>query len=128
MGLKILSSRHHSDLWWSLQLMCNRLDAELFCMSGMDWYNKGYFMMHPYPEKKDPSRYMAKKFLVDDIWESKALPTQRGCTDYPTIKPLTLEEFVATDIDLVICTNRENENPFYRLKEIKPNLKFVRQV
>ena len=126
--MKILSSIHQKDLWWSLQLLCNRLGAELYCMSGMEWYEQGYFMMHPHPDKKDPLGYMAKRFLVDDVWEGKALPTQRGCSDFPALRLLKFEDFKSTDIDVIICTNRENEIPFHRLKAIKPNLKFVRQV
>jgi len=124
----VLVNRHHPDLYWSFHLMAKRLGWDLYIPAGMEWFDEGYFMMHEYPEKKDPKRYMAEWFLVHDLWGNKTKHTMKGCTDYPLVKPLTLQEFKDTDMDMIICTNRENEVPFYGLKELKPNLKFVRHV
>ena len=94
----------------------------------MEWFDKGYYLMHQHPEKREPLKYMAKRFLVNDIWDDKSPATRRGCVDYPKLNTLTFEEFLDTDIDIILVTNRENEEPMSRLKQFKPNAKLVRQV
>lgn len=125
--MNVLANRHQADLWWSLHLLSKRLDFNLFCPYGMEWFDQGYFRMHEHPDKKDPARYMAKWFLVNDIWGNKAKHSIMGCPFYPEIKPLLLDNDIK--LDIIICTNRENEEPFKKYRdERQPQAKLVRQV
>ncbi len=126
--MNIFLNRHHSDLYWSLALLLEkRLGWKIFIPAGMEWFDKGYFLMHMHPRKREPFRFMAKWFLVDDLFGNKTKQTIKGCEDYPLVNPLTFQEFLDTPIDIIMATNRENEEPFYRLKEFKPKAKFIRQ-
>lgn len=131
--MNILSDFHHADLWWSLQLLSNRLGAILYRPCGTEWYDEGYFKLYSDLRRKDPSRYLAKQYLVDTIFDFDGetgigRETYNGCTDYPRFNLLTLDKARKTDIDVVLCTVHENEPYFARLKKFYPNAKFIRQV
>ena len=125
--MKVLVNRHHADLHWSFQLLADRLGWTLYIPFGMEWFEEGYFKMHEHPDKREPARYMAKWFLVDDIFGNRAKHTMKGCRDYPILRPLPLDRDVK--LDIIICTNRENEKPFRKYRdELQPQAKLVRQV
>lgn len=131
--MQILADFHHSDLFWSLQLLANRLGATLYRPYGMEWYDEGYFKLYGDLRRKDPYRWIAKQYLVDTLFDY-AGPTKigretyNGCKNYPFFNTLTLEEAKTTRIDIVICSVHENEPYFAKLKEFYPNAKFIRQV
>lgn len=133
--MNILADFHHADLWWSLQLLANRLGAILYRPYGLSWYDQGYFKLYGDLRRKDPTRWIAKQYLWDTIFD---LPntsivgigreTYNGCADYPKfnlLPPMLLEQI---PIDIVICSVNENEPYFAKLKEFYPNAKFIRQV
>ena len=131
--MNILVEFHHADLWWSLQLLADRLGAKLYRPYGMEWYDEGYFKLYGDLRRKDPIRYLAKQYLVDAIFDFNGQTgigreTNHGCRDYPMFNLLTLDEARKTQIDIVICSVNENEPYFSRLKEFCPNAKFIRQV
>lgn len=131
--MNILADRHHSDLFWSLQLLVNRLGAKLYTPYQMEWHDKGFFRMYGDLRRKDPERFLAKQYLVDTIFDYDgsmgiSRETYNGCTDYPRLNLLTLDQAKNTEIDIIICTLHENEKYFARLKEFYPNAKFIRQV
>jgi hypothetical protein len=146
--MKILCDLHHADLWWSLQLLANRLGATLFRPYGMEWYDHGYYKIYGDLRRKDPYRYLAKQYLEDTIFDYDGVgttvnlktekilrggtgigrETYNGCKDYPKFNLLTLEQAKNMDIDIVICSVHENEPYFAKLKEFYPNAKFIRQV
>lgn len=127
MGMNVLVNRHHADLYWSFYLLAQRLGWTLYIPYGMEWFDQGYFKMHDHPDKKEPARYMAKWFLEDDIWGGQAKHSRMGCVDYPPLRPLRLDDLV--DLDVIICTNRENEEPFRKYRDEKQaGAKLVRQV
>lgn len=131
--MNILTDRHHSDLAWSLQLLADRLGATLYFPAGMAWYEEGYFGCYGNLRAKDPNLWIAKQYLVDTIYDlEKGDPITReiyeGCTDYPHLKFLTLDQAKKVGLDIIICTLKENEPYFAKLKEFYPNAKFIRQV
>lgn len=127
--MKILTNKHNPELHWSLDILFQqRMGHELFIPRGMEWYDQGYYKMHKHLLRKDPERWMAKRCLVDSFYGDLPEMAFRGCKDYPKVKTLTLDQFKEANIDLVVCTNRENEEPLYRLKGFNPKLKFIRQV
>lgn len=126
--MNILADRHHADLWWSLSLLADRLDAKLYCPSGIEWFDEGYLRLYGDLKKKEPYRWLAKQYLEDTIFDGYFRETKYGCIDYPKPNLLTLEEFKNTDIDIIICTVHENEPYFAKLKEFHPKAKFIRQV
>lgn len=152
--MNILAEFHHADLWWSLQLLADRLGATLYRPYGMEWYDQGYFKLYGNLRAKDPERWIAKQYLEDTLFDHETLraywedisgvhdstlgpwnnrikigrETYNGCEDYPTFNTLTLEQAKNTQIDIVICSVHENEPYFAKLKEFYPNAKFIRQV
>jgi len=115
--INVLSYWHHSDLWWSLQLLCNRLGFTLSRMVGMEWYEKGFFDIY------DPQIY-AHKYLVDDVGLY-----QRLDPDFPSEKTLNFKSALETPIDIILCSNRETERPLWDFaRKHKPNAKLIRQV
>lgn len=139
--MNILSDFHHSDLFWSLQLLTNRLGDTLYRPYGMSWYDEGYFKLYGNLRAKDPERWIAKQYLEDTIFQLNPAmyrgegwaigrETYNGCNEYPFFRTLTLEQAKNIDggIDVIICTVHENEPYFAKLKEFYPNAKFIRQV
>jgi hypothetical protein len=131
--MNILVDFHHADLWWSLQLLANRLGATLYRPYGMEWYDQGYFKLYGDLRRKDPERWIAKQYLVDTLFSYAdnykiGRETYNGCKDYPLFNTLTLEQAKDAQIDVVICSVHENEPYFAKLKEFYSNAKFIRQV
>lgn len=136
--MNILADFHHADLWWSLQLLADRLGATLYRPYGMEWYDQGYYKLYGNLRAKDPERWIAKQYLVDTIFPlftsfttssfGIGRETYNGCLDYPEFRLLTLEDAKNIQIDIVICSVHENEPYFAKLKEFWHNAKFVRQV
>ena len=133
--MNILADRHHADLTWSLILLAKRLGANIYFPIGMEWYDEGYYRLYGDLKKKDPERWIAKKYLVDTYYNVKddviitadTVEKYEGCRDYPRLDVLTLEKAKNTQIDVVICSVNENEPYFAKLKEFYPNAKFIRQ-
>lgn len=133
--MNILADFHHADLWWSLQLLADRLGATLYRPAGMAWYDQGYFKLYGNLRAKDPERWIAKQYLEDTIFSLSGTSivgigreTYNGCEDYPKFNllyPMLLGEI---PIDIIICSVHENEPCFAKLKEFYPNAKFIRQV
>lgn len=131
--MNILADFHHADLWWSLQLLANRLGATLYRPYGLSWYDQGYFKLYRNLRAKDPERWIAKQYLVDTLFDHAGpyrggREQYNGCQDYPWFNCLTLEEAKNIQIDIIICSVNENEPYFAKLKEFYPNAKFIRQV
>lgn len=135
--MNILADFHHADLWWSLQLLADRLGATLYRPYGMEWFDQGYFKLYGNLRAKDPERWIAKQYLEDTLFEiihsshqSQMLgrETYNYCPDYPLFNVLTLDQAKQMQIDVVICSVHENESYFAKLKEFWPNAKFIRQV
>lgn len=99
----------------------------------MEWYTEGYFRMYGDLRRQDPYRYLAKQYLVDIFYDydgntAVGRETYGGCVDFPRFNLLTLDQAKEADIDIVICSLKENEAHFAKLKEFYPNAKFVRQI
>lgn len=126
---------HHADLAFSLVLLGNRLGARVFFPFGLDWFDKGYFSIYGDLRKREPYRYLAKKYLKDNYYPSDPAlgyilvtkETYNGCDDYPIPNLLMLDYAKNIQIDIIICTLHENEESFAKLKELWPNAKFLRQ-
>lgn len=124
---QVLVNRHHADLHWSIHLLSQRLGWDLYTQKGMEWFDNGYFQMHQHPDKENPGRYLAKWALDYEVWDDKSKHERRGCSDYPKLKTMTLDSDVK--LDIIICTNRENEEPMRKYRdERQPQAKLVRQV
>src|SRR5258708_10066122 len=134
--ITILADFHHADLWWSLQLLADRLGATLYRPRGMAFYDEGYYKLYGDLSKKDPQRYIAKKYLQDSIFDFTNDTTTRGIgeetyhgdKDYPIFNFLNPMSLGRMPMDIIICSVNENEEPFMRLKKFYPNAKFIRQV
>lgn len=120
----LLTYYHHSDLIWSLYLLCQRLGFKLHLMYGMEWYQRGFFKMYSHPRKSNPEEYFARRFLEDDL----DLLYKRN-PSYPPLDFITFQEACDNPVDLLLCSNREMELPLWFFKKIyKPNVILIRQV
>lgn len=133
--MNILADFHHADLWWSLQLLADRLGATLYRPYGMEWFDQGYFKLYGNLRTKDPERWIAKQYLWDTIFDLPGTytvgvgrETYNGCTDYPKFNLLNPMSIGEIPIDIIICSVHENEPYFAKLKQFYPNAKFIRQV
>ena len=120
-------------MWWSLQLLADRLGATLYRPYGISWFDEGYFSIYGDPRRQNPVRFLAQQYLVDTFYDydgktAAGRETYGGCTDYPRFNLLTLEQMKDIPIDIIICSLHENEPYFAKLKEFHPNAKFIRQV
>lgn len=128
--MKILACRHHASLFYSLKLLFeDRLGHELYFPIGMEWHEKGYWN---YTSNNDP--YVIQQFLVgfsnelvigqkhDDYIEVEELfhgYTQKG---------MTFDQFLKTDVDIIMPTIKNHEELFAKLiRDHKPNAKLIRQ-
>lgn len=122
-------------MWWSLQLLVDRLGGTLYRPVSMEWFDEGYYKLYGNLKAKDPDRWIAKQYLVDTIFTKDyshgiGRETYNGCLNYPKFNLMHFDDNFYTDIniDIVICSVHENEPYFAKLKEFYPNAKFIRQV
>jgi hypothetical protein len=107
----------------------------------MEWFERGYY----YQVQPD----VAKQFLVDSMFTVKDVgkyplahiptaPCERGVMismdaisggkHYPLLRTLSLEEFADTQIDIIMPTLSNNQEPWVRLrKDLKPGARLVRE-
>lgn len=128
--MKILCDFHHSSLFYSLKLLFeDRLGHELYRPIGMDWFDKGYWN---YTSNND--RQVIDQFLLGQPHEitvgedgGKFIKIQELFHGYEQ-KGLTFDQFLNTDIDIVMATIKNHEEVYDRLiKDHKPNAKLIRQ-
>lgn len=141
--MNILADFHHSDLWWSHHLIFEvGLGHKIYCPRGIEWFEQGYY--------GHPSLDVARQYLLHSFFKIEnagyypkihkpvidgASPTMRftpehinGCKYYPLIRTLTLEEFADTEIDVIMPTLSNNQEPWIKLKnKFKPKAKLARE-
>lgn len=142
--MNILCDFHHSDLWWSSHLIFEvGLGHKLFRPRGMEWFERGYY----YNVAPDVARqYLIHSFFgIEDarfypdvhlpLLEGVDARTMRmstdhisGCKHYPLMRTITLEEFADAEIDVIMTTLSNNQEPWARLrKDLKPKAKLLRE-
>jgi hypothetical protein len=141
--MNILCDFHHSDLWWSNHLIMEvALGHKLFCPSGMEWFERGYFghpsidvarqyLMHSFFKLEEARHYpQIYKPLIDNAEPSMRFTPEHinGCKYYPLIRTLTVDEFADTEIDIIMTTLSNNQGPWLKLRnDFKPKTKLIRE-
>ena len=127
--MKIFSDKHHSALAQSLKLLFeDRLGHTLYFPIGMEWSQEKWWLLHkPYDFNENTAKqYLEIKpehKLVDDHYESF---DTHELYDY---KSITLEQFKAMDIDIIIASVPDHWESFTRLRDkYKPNAKVICQM
>ena len=122
--LNVFADLHHGDLYHSLRMLFEkRLGGNLFRPIGLDWHKAGFW------------KYNDNLPTVNQYLQVRGGDVDNGthfiCPEGPhneTDKALTFEQFKKHDIDIVIGSVYQHEEPYTRLiKEHKPNAKFIRQ-
>lgn len=122
--MNVFADLHHGDLYHSLRILFERrLGGNLFRPIGLDWYKKGFWK---YSENMPTVRqYLdipANAIIKDDC---VLVPDTNHHDIY---KCLTFEQFLKTDIDIVVASVFQHEEPYSRLiKNHKPKAKLIRQ-
>jgi len=120
----VFADLHHGDLYHSLRMLFEkRLGWNLYRPIGLDWHQKGFW-------RYNDNLPTIKQYL-DIRGEDKDLGDHYACPEGPhneMDKALTFDQFLKKDIDIVIASVREHEEPYYRLiQEHKPAAKLIRQ-
>ena len=108
-------THHHAGLNYSMRLLAKRIGAEYFTPTGMEWASEGWWQIHkPYNYNEGT----AKQFLQikPEYALHESLPLNRIVAhtshyyEYAdlyhgdTQKSITLEQFKAMDIDVIIAS------------------------
>lgn len=145
--MKILADLHHSDLYYSLQLLFEkRLDAELFRPIGLEWYEQGYWHVYPHintarqylatdqaqwaprdvhGNELPPSAVLNKNYRYEDGIYYISDPTKKGIVN----RGITLEKFKSMEFDILISSIPPHIGPFNSLiAQFQPRAKHIFQV
>ncbi len=109
--MKVLADYHHHDLWESLELLCERLDWELYRPIGMDWFEQDYWVH----EKKWHGDAIAKQYLTP--WGSDELGMRWDPSHERWQNIVTLDEARDLKPDIVISTLAHNHEGFARFAD-----------
>lgn len=116
--MRILADYHHADLAESLALTLeDRFGWELYFPIGMQWFDRWYWSF----ERAFHGDAVAKQYLIG-VWpdaESKGDHWEVTETVHPgrVRKGVELDQALAQDWDLVICSLTHNETGFYRFAQ-----------
>ncbi|MFA5937107.1 MAG: hypothetical protein WC822_04490 [Candidatus Paceibacterota bacterium] len=138
MGAKmnVITEFHQESLWWSMQLLCDRLGWTLYRPYGMDWYTKGYYKLYGHLGMPDPYGWLAYKYLEDTVYDYDAhthtgvgIEARKGCDLFPKFNLVTLDEALSMKFDYIICGIKDNEPYFRRFRDKhNPDAKLIRHV
>ena len=103
--MKVLADRHHGGLYRSLQLLFDRLGAELYTPAGHAWWDQGYWR---FGEVYGDDR-LAGQYLMN--WPDRAFDAE--FPEHPA-RGVTLDEARSMSWDVVLATVQENEPGFAR--------------
>lgn len=144
--MKVFADLHHSDLYYSLQLLFEkRLNCELYRPIGLEWWNEGYW--HIYPHIDTARQFLATDQALNlpkDIHGDLLPPGARINYNYryengiyyvmdPTKdkvnRGITLDKFKSMEFDIIISSIPPHIQPFNRLISLyQPKAKHIFQV
>ena len=109
--MRVLADYHHSDLFESLGLLCDRFGWELYRPAGMEWFDEGYWNF----ERNMHGDAVARQYL--SIWDTDTDAGdhwERADATHPgrTLRGVTLEQARSQKWDVVLCTLSHNERGF----------------
>jgi len=140
--MNILADFHHSDLYYSMQLVFEkRLDYNLYRPIGMDWFKQGFWKLaEPYGNKEGTiMQFLGRNHKPDDKtpplndeyvdFENNGTHYLQSHTSLMPHKAITLDQFKEMKIDALIATVPQQIKPFNELrKQFKPEAKLIHQM
>jgi glycosyltransferase involved in cell wall biosynthesis len=129
----IFTDFHHADLYHSLWLLFEkRLGWKVYTLYGEEWCTNGYWK---YSDRKDIMiQYLYPmgniEYKGSDEHCSHFFPSYYCEYLFRDLyyRIMTFQEFLDTDIDIIIPTVNNHEKSFYELQQkYKPNAKLIRQ-
>ena len=122
--MKVFVDYHHGDLYHSLHLLFEkRLGWELYRPIGTEWHDKGFWQYSHLPGTVN--QYLGMQQATEEKDGAWLCPDINHNT---VAKALTFEQFLNTDIDIIIPSVANHELSFYSLqKKYKPKAKLIRQ-
>lgn len=120
----VFADLHHGDLYHSLRMLFEeRLGWNLYRPIGMEWWKKGFWK---YSEKL-PTAHQYLDIPNDAVNKNGYILTPDPNHD-KQYKCLTFNRFLKKDIDIIIPSVVQHEEPYSRLiKEFKPKAKLIRE-
>jgi hypothetical protein len=122
--MNVFADLHHGDLYHSLRMLFEwRLGGTLYRPIGFDWWKKGFW-------KYNEDMQVVKQYLriPENAEKGRKYIAVTDPNHDEVYKSLTFEQFLKTDIDIVIASVRQHEEPYHRLiAEHKPKAKLIRQ-
>ena len=123
--MKVLADLHQDDLYYSLFLLfVKRLGWELYRPVGFDWHAAGYWKYSENLQTVEQYLRLPDDAILKDgyyeIYEKKHNYFH---------KAITFEQFKHLDIDIVVASVNQHEQPYFDLiQKHKPRAKLIRQV
>jgi hypothetical protein len=127
--MNIFADRHHSGLYTSLSLLLEkRLGHTLFSPIGQEWQEQGYWKM---AELYNNAPETITQFLglgQGELQEDGFYKIFEGSDDI-YYRGITLDKFMETDIDVIVCTLPQHIDAYRALiRNFKPKAKLVYQI
>lgn len=144
--LKVFADLHHTSLFYSLQLLFEkRLGWKLFRPIGIEWYNKGKWLLYPGVHQSTAKQYLTLETCFKRDVHGFALPERMKLNDNYTVEDgiyyvedpssgkvhrgITLEKFIDTKFDILI-SSVPSHIPIWNqlIAEYQPRAKHIFQV
>lgn len=122
--MKVFTDYHHGDLYHSLHLLFEkRLGWKLYRPIGTEWHDKGFWQYSQNPPTIN--QYLGRHQISEEGDNCYICYDINHDTDH---KAITFEQFLNTDIDIIIPSVANHETSFYSLqRRYKPKAKLIRQ-
>lgn len=121
--MKVFTEYHHGGLFHALQMLIEgRLGGQLFCQTGYEWADEGYWNINDLPTTK--IQYLDPK---ESIINNRGISLHFDKSEEIFQKRITLEDFKNTKFDYIICTLQNHQVPFRELRDkYQPQAKLIR--
>lgn len=127
--MRVLADRHHAGLFYSLQLLGDRLGWAIYTPVGRDWWDEGYWRFgEVYGDERLVDQYLD---TANGGWAPHGLPGGWKTIDgeFPdrSVWGCSLADAKKMDWGLVIATVQENQHGFARFAD-EVGARFVYQI
>ena len=144
--MRILCDLHHSDLYYSLQLLFEkRLGAEMYRPIGLEWYHEGYWNVFPHidtarqylsldqainpPRDTHGNVLSGREVLNASYVFEDGIYYVDDTTKKVVQRAITLEKFKNMEFDIIIASMPEHLGRFRKLRDLyQPRAKVIFQI
>lgn len=128
--MNIFTDFHHTSLYQSLHLLFEkRLGHTLYRPIGMEWFDKKIWKIADvYPNPRDTAQQYLTLASNHAIDKGNYYSCYEDIPYHAPHKALTYEQFLSTDIDIIISSVPQHWDSFRELNKVKPKAKQVNHI